>query len=339
MNTDYLTDLNPQDKPLIIKPVYGGLGNQLLQYAAGYALAKKNNARLALHPNAEYFALDERWNTNSVYCWQLPYFKAPFTYASIEEVYRLDPTQDRETVIKQRRTLQGRLKRLIVPKRFRLEGQTPKTVYEHPRANTAHVPDYLDRQGDCYLKGAFISHKNFTHVREDLLQLFQLRHDMTVGSQKVSDEINACALPVSIHFRRGDYVSEASNAKVIDGIATLAYYHNAIRLIQEALGTDKTPHLFIFSDDIPWVREHFKTELFITYVDHSSYLIAYEDIMNMAQCHHHILPGYSSFSFWGAYLCQHPEQIVVRPHRADNLPELDHPDDFFPPEWLKAESE
>ena len=51
---------------------------------------------------------------------------------------------------------------------------------------------------------------------------------------------------VSIHIRRGDYVK-------LGWVCNLDYYKNAIT---EIVKHEKYPHFYIFSDDIPWVREN-----------------------------------------------------------------------------------
>ena len=109
---------------------------------------------------------------------------------------------------------------------------------------------------------------------------------------------------VAIHIRRGDY------AKRGIPMIRLPYYRKATNYIQ---AHQKEPiHLFIFSDNIKWVKKafkHFKLEYAITFVEGNSKEV---DMYLMSLCHHDVIAN-SPYSWWAAYLNKNPNKIVIMP--------------------------
>ena len=66
--------------------------------------------------------------------------------------------------------------------------------------------------------------------------------------------------PVSLHVRRGDCTVAAANRVDLP----LEYYLNAISTFQERLGD---PTFFVFSDDIPFVKEYLPRNLPMVFVE------------------------------------------------------------------------
>jgi Glycosyl transferase family 11 len=78
----------------------------------------------------------------------------------------------------------------------------------------------------------------------------------------------------------------------------LLYYQKAIQVI-----LDDTPcrQFMIFSDDIPWCREHIEPLLPGMAISYSEGLNDIEDLCAMASCEYHILAN-SSYSWWASYI-------------------------------------
>lgn len=117
----------------------------------------------------------------------------------------------------------------------------------------------------------------------------------------------------SIHVRRMDYL-ELSD--IYGGICDEIYYQNAIEYL---IKREKDLKFLIFSDDPDWVIENmdipnsicFSAKKFNHYDD-------WYDMCLMSHCKHNIIAN-SSFSWWGAWLNNYPNKIVICPKRWDNL--------------------
>lgn len=128
---------------------------------------------------------------------------------------------------------------------------------------------------------------------------------------------------VSVHFRRGDYISLASlNLK-------LGYYKKALRIF-----SPQSYKLFIFSDDI----EYCKTlKIFSKYdVAYISGNNAGEDLCLMSLCDHNIIAN-STFSFWGAMLNQNLDKKVVCPEKFIGKKDKENSyinGNYYPATWI-----
>lgn len=177
---------------------------------------------------------------------------------------------------------------------------------------------------DCYIMGYWQSEKYFleaaVHIRSD----FVFRCPMSAQNSELAEQIKQ-EKSVSLHVRRGDYVS-SPQTNATHGVCSIDYYNMAIQYVKERL---EGSCFFVFSDDIEWVKANLKIDSPCIYVDHNRGLESYNDMRLMALCQHHIIAN-SSFSWWGAWLSSHSEQIVVAPKRwfanDTNIQDLHAPD-------------
>ena len=125
-------------------------------------------------------------------------------------------------------------------------------------------------------------------------------------NQKMAERMRT-GVSVSVHIRRGDYL-DAENTAMFGNICTEEYYAGAIREMKQIY---PAAHFYVFSDDIPYVREKYSGEEF-TAVDINHGRDSFYDIWLMSNCRHNICAN-STFSFWGARLNCHKEKIMMRP--------------------------
>lgn len=125
---------------------------------------------------------------------------------------------------------------------------------------------------------------------------------------------------ISLHLRRGDYL-EKENQEMFGGICTEAYYEQAISYLCEKV---ENPHFYVFSDDPTYAEETYGQSVqkkypkaSFTVVDINHGKDSFYDMMLMSQCKHQICAN-STFSFWGARLCDNPKGIKVRPLKQKN---------------------
>lgn len=175
-----------------------------------------------------------------------------------------------------------------------------------------------------FLEGYFQSEKYFAKYENEIRTDFQILSPL---KQQTSDmiaymqSVNA----VSIHFRRGDYIGN-----VVHETDKTEYYKDAIQLIESKI---EKPVYFLFSDDMPWVKENFKTNFETHYVDFNDASTNFEDIKLMATCKHNIIAN-SSFSWWGAWLNYNPNKIVIAPKIWFNNEKV-NTSDIIPESWIK----
>ena len=112
---------------------------------------------------------------------------------------------------------------------------------------------------------------------------------------------------ISVHVRRGDYTNPL-NIKV-HGLLPMDYYMRAIDNIHTRI---INAHCYMFSDDLDWCYNAFENIENITFVEHNRMMNVHEDLWLMSQCKHNIIAN-SSYSWWGAWLNQHPDKIVIAP--------------------------
>ena len=191
-------------------------------------------------------------------------------------------------------------------------------------------PDLLDNKAPVYFKGFFQTEKYFVDLREQLLKDFELVIPLNQENKEILDKIKSTE-SISVHFRRGDYTKKRVADKY--GSCSVEYYKNATNLIAEKL--DKKPTLFIFSDDINWVKENVKFDFDTVYVDVNTGKTGYFDLELMKNCKHNVIAN-SSFSWWGAWLNNNPEKIVVAPKIWMKV--LDNDFDIIPTSWIRIEN-
>ena len=157
------------------------------------------------------------------------------------------------------------------------------------------------------LQGFFQSEKYFTAIRDQLIYEFQFPA-LDQRNQKQADTIKSLENSVSIHVRRSDYLKP----KVQEHLFTMSleYYQQAINLLNRRL---VNPTYIIFSDDPTWCESNLLNSnanfLLVKGNDGSG---AWKDMCLMAQCKHHIIAN-SSFSWWGAWLSNREDNLVVAP--------------------------
>lgn len=118
---------------------------------------------------------------------------------------------------------------------------------------------------------------------------------------------------ISIHIRRGDYVTNYRWRSILGDICDLDYYYSAINLIKKSI---KSPVFFIFSDDVDWVKENLILDncYFINWnLNNQSYL----DMKLMASCKHNIIAN-STFSLMAAWLNTNPNKQIFGPKKWKN---------------------
>lgn len=269
---------------MIIQRLYGGLGNQLFQYALGRQLAELTGAELVLDTTA--FGRSRRQDTAREY-----------------ELWRY-PLKARLVDNKEKCWCAWLGSRML--RRFSFSLGTWRIVRER---GYDFDPEVLRQNGNLYLDGHWQSPHYFEAIGPKLREELTPAVPLGVQDSQVAGEILA-GEAVSIHVRRGDYVTNTA-AAAMHGLCSLDYYHTAALQIAERL---VAPHFFVFSDDPEWTKANLVLPGQATYVTHNGAQTAFQDLRLMSLCRHHIIAN-SSFSWWGAWLNPSPSKSVIVPKR------------------------
>ncbi len=166
---------------------------------------------------------------------------------------------------------------------------------------------FLNPPKNSYIKGYFQTEKYFTDVKATLSKQFSLQNGLSKSTDKYKNLIENTVNSCSLHIRRGDFISN-KKANKVHGTCDLDYYKRAIEFLESQY---KNIHFFIFSDDIKWTKKHLKLEN-KTFVEHKT--IPHEDLYLMSLCRFNITAN-SSFSWWGAWLNNNENKVVIAPKK------------------------
>lgn len=289
---------------MIITKLIGGLGNQMFQYAAGRRAAHFNSTELKLDITGygKQSGITPRKYT-------LQIFNIEENFASESEINKLKKSNFIQKVLK------------------KIHPVFTKKSYVREKSHNFD-PNILKIGDNSYLEGYWPSEKYFKDIEDIIRKEFTLKDKPDAINQKMISRIKNCD-SISIHIRHGDYVYDEKTNKY-HGVCNLDYYLKAVASVAKKV---KKPYFFMFSDDIKWVKQNLHLEFPCVYVDHNTGKKDYEDLRLMSACKHHIIAN-SSFSWWGAWLNQNPDKIVIAPKKWFRDKSIDTKD-LIPQSWVK----
>jgi hypothetical protein len=181
------------------------------------------------------------------------------------------------------------------------------------------------RKGFVLYFGFWQSPLYFDAVQNEIRRLFSFgKLPLSGKTQTLLTRIQAQE-SISIHIRRGDFLSSETQ-NVYAGICDKAYYAKAIARINEQT---EHPFFVVFSDDPEWVKADFPLSNAV-YVDWNCGENSWQDMYLMSQCKHNIIAN-STFSWWGAWLNEYSEKLVIAPVRFVNNAKTP---DIYPGNWM-----
>ncbi|MDT8316998.1 MAG: alpha-1,2-fucosyltransferase [bacterium] len=291
---------------MIIVKLMGGLGNQMFQYAAARRLAHFNNTSLKMDLN--WFDNNHEVYTSREYV--LDKFEIQADLAADEDIKALKVGKH-----ERRRSFFGK-KEMTVATSYVVE------KYFH------FDPEILNLTDNIYLEGYWQSEKYFIDIKDIIYKEFEVKVRPEEETLEMADWIESSE-SVSLHIRRGDYVSNPATRK-IHGVCDLDYYSRCVKQITE---TVKDPHFFIFSDDCEWAKKNLKLSYPMTIISNNGAGRECEDLRLMSKCKHQIIAN-SSFSWWGGWLNHNPDKIVIAPKKWFNKSNA-NTNDIIPGGWIK----
>lgn len=288
---------------MVIVQLKGGLGNQMFQYAIGRRMADYHNTILAI--DNTYYEKQKEYVTPRKY--ELDCFSFSKRIATRDEISRIKSSRPG--------FLDDIFKHVI-----------PRACNVYKERNQNFDKQVFLTSTNVYLKGYWQSEKYFHDIESIIRGDFTFIESPLDDALKVVNEIQKNN-SLSIHFRRTDYIG-----KDVEKICTLKYYKNAIEYISSHI-TDL--QIYLFSDDINWVKENIRFDFPTTYIDEKyTQGKGWRDMQLMRMCKHNITAN-SSFSWWAAWLNANPQKIVVTPTKWNFLKDINA---IVPENWIKIKS-
>ena len=297
---------------MIIVKLWGGMCNQMFQYAFGYALAKKHNDKLVF--DVDFYAnqpghvgkrgvmgKEQFPNISHLEFISRPAFAKPFENKYLSHLIRYNTGID-----------------------ISLFGNHFKMEKLHRYENNVKY-----NSGDInYYDGYWQTERYFLEYAEDIRKEFlptpEVRNTVMAWRNNIS--ASNC---IAVHIRRGDYLNKINQSSLKQGnvIGDIDYYMRAIAYMQERI---INPVFCFFSDDIPWCKEMFAEKLPKSiFVENNGKNAALLDLFSIAQCEHGIMSP-STFSWWCNWL-RNPQKRGFVIYPAGN-----YYDDFISnKEWIE----
>lgn len=292
---------------MIIVNLMGGLGNQMFQYAFGKSLSLRLNKKLIVDKR---FLLE---NTNNPDVTPRDFELSVFSITDVITVY--------DHGFGLGKAFPYRLNKLIDPIIEKLKSQIVFTD------NDALDTILKTKSSKIILSGYFQKETYFINEENNIRNSFVFKNELSGDNLVIKNKI-ANSNSVSLHVRRGDYVSSQKTG-AYHGVCSLEYYTEAIQTLT-ALFQDL--HFFVFSDDIEWCKVNLNIPGEVTFISNNKGANSYIDMQLMSLCKHNIIAN-SSFSWWGAWLNRSKNKVVIAPKKWFTDSSIDIKD-LYPKNWL-----
>lgn len=273
---------------MIIVRIWEGLGNQLFQYAYARSLQQRTQIPIYLdvrHNNRGDLPCEkEEMLTRKL---GIQHFKISLKGIRTNEIAALNCLD--------KTGAWGKIQYLLLK-----QGHRRWRVVSDETVECDLKEDILKPGNNTYVSAHCVNKKYYDGCRDILLQELRLNKPiaMSEGLKQVMNNRNT----VSIHIRLTDYLRNPS------AVCKQIYYNNAIRYIESRVDD---PCFIVFTDDYKMARKMYKFRANTYWAGEDGYK-DYEELILMSRCRHNII-AQSTFSYWGAWLNQNPEKIVVAP--------------------------
>ena len=302
-----------KNKNMIIIKLKGGIGNQMFQYAFGRRIALENDIKLKF--DITNFKDDRVYR----YKYNLGCFNIFEKIATEKDL--------RKSRIFTSKSYFGKFIRLL----YRIKPYYNRYIINEKKF-FLYDQKVMIKKKNLYYNGYWQNEKYFKNIEDVIRQEFSFKKNtLNQDNLKISEKIiNTNSVAVHIRNYGNTYDEKASKRDVKNfGIMPISYYQNALKYLVDKINNFT---IFIFSDDINWVKENFDLKSgSIFYVDKEGK--DYEQLKLMSICKHQIISN-STFSWWAAWLNNNPEKIVIAPKKWFAIGEYD-PSDLIPKEWIK----
>jgi len=290
----------PNARPnLVGVNIYGGLGNQMFQYAAGLTLSERLGTELCF--DIRHYERRDRGDRR----------------LGLRD-FGIELQSARVPPFKIGRRIGAALR--LLPNPFRGGSRLVSIEGFDPR--------FFELKAPAALSGFFQSWHYFEGHEASVRRAFDVQRLATPRTAELAAEIAAAKNPVAVHIRRGDY-TDSPETIAFFGLLHADHYFRAKSALEARV---EEPTYFLFSDDVDIAKAELAGWPGLRPVTGFS---AYEDMFLMSSCRHFIIAN-STFSWWAAWLGAAPDKLVIGPQQwfGPDYPYPVDPTDRSPPGWL-----
>lgn len=281
---------------MIIIKLQGGLGNQLFQYAFARSLSLELNEELFI--DISYFGHDRPQH--------VVYGLHPYNIRGVIGNYPLINSTKMclNNQNEQKLTYYPQAEPFTTWGHMTSDDLLNIDKIELPAYFDGFYQNFMDLKNSKLLMTERFYKKYIDIIHSDLEYMVPL----SVPSQSIVNDMKNYD-SIALHVRRGDYKS------VLDfGLCSKEYFEKSIELMISKL---ENPKFFIFCEDMEWARNNLKIDAPHRFVDfeEDTHIIGrgYAELLKvMSSCDHFIIAN-STFSWWGAFLGENKEKIIITP--------------------------
>lgn len=301
---------------MIYIKLYGGLGNQLFQYAFGRSVSIKTEFDLRLDIISGFK------NDFFMRNYQLHKFNIKAEISKSNEVNN--------------RLI---LKNNLIGKAYRRAALYCPNIaknYFKEKEKFNFDNDVYNINDNTYFHGYWQNIRYIDEIYEQLISEITLRKTPSQTFNEINAYIKSTNA-IAIHIRLPHAISgENIHKKALDIFSIIQYnfYERAIMLIKDTMPDAK---FFIFSNNKAWAKDILNKANVQDYYFIDSTGDDVEDFELMKSCNHFIIPN-STYSWWAAYLGIRKDKIVICPEKWFNNIELKK-NEFFPSNWIIIKDE
>lgn len=280
--------------------VYGGIGNQLFQYACAYDLAKKEKQKLYICPDFSR----KIYRGYKLNCFAVRY-EGELTNKKIPFIYRV---------------LDQKIIRKIIKKLGISKIETKNYIYllQNDAWDKLLIPDIKNK--NIFLSGYWFHVSVSDNSETELLDMLCPAFEGSREFYELSEEMGKG--DVAVHVRRGDYLKVCPQ-----NVLKKDYYETAIKYLAE---NEHVQNIYFFSDDIEWVKKEFsyiKNTYFIHLNNENADI---EEMCLMSLCQYNVVSD-STFSVWAARMNRNKNKLVVMPESKGKYGNIDK-------NWIKVKN-
>lgn len=289
-------------KKKIIALLSGGMGNQMHQFAYGYFLSNKINAKLLL--DVSFYSI----NPTTINVTSRNYMLHIFNISNcINSIY------SNRWIIK-------------IVKHFKIVEYFFEKIF---KVQYVFNIDFTIKE-ECstivlvYLFGKL---ENYEEYKEGITHALNINKEYIDKSKAIINKFNGENKEVIIvHIRRTDYLLSNSVHIVLDK----SYYESAIKIMRQRV---IKPIFYFIGDDKQWIKSNFdfkNNEDFISSFNQKDDMIV--DFTMLTICNH-VITSNSTFSWWGSYLNNQKNKIIIAPSKWLKE-DVDTIEKRYPSNWL-----